>query len=62
MIYNIKLGYYREQNIGGRSMVKKLNKVAKALSKASKLHKKQSNVIKKHIKEMKRGGSKSRNR
>ena len=28
-------------------MVKKLNKVAKALSKASKLHKKQSNVIKK---------------
>ena len=43
-------------------MVKKLNKVAKALGKASKLHKKLSNIIKKHIKEMKRGGSKSRNR
>ena len=28
-------------------MVKKLNKVAKALGKASKLHKKQSNIIKK---------------
>ena len=27
-------------------MVKKLNKVAKALGKASKLHKKQSNIIK----------------
>jgi len=43
-------------------MVKKLNKVAKALSKASMLHKKQSQVIKKHIKEMKHGRSKSRNR
>ena len=43
-------------------MVKKLNKVAKALSKASKLHKKQSNIIKKHIKDMKHGGSKNRNR
>ena len=41
-------------------MVRKLNKVAKALGKASKLHKKQSNAIKKHIKEMKRGGSKKR--
>ena len=39
-------------------MVKKLQKVAKALGKASRLHKKQSNIIKKHIKEMKRGGSK----
>ena len=44
--------------IGG----KKLNKVAKALSKASKLHKKQSNIIKKHIKDMKHGGSKKGNR
>jgi hypothetical protein len=35
-------------------MVKKLQKVAKALGKASKLHKKQSKIIKKHIKEMKR--------
>ena len=43
-------------------MVKKLNKVAKALGKASKLHKKQSNIIKKHIKEMKRGGPKKGNR
>jgi len=43
-------------------MVKKLNKVAKALGNASKLHKKQSNIIKKHIKEMKfYGGSKKRN-
>ena len=42
-------------------MVKKLNKVAKALGKASKLHKKLSNIFKKHIKEMKRGGSKKRN-
>jgi len=42
-------------------MVRKLNKVAKALGKASKLHKKQSNIIKKHIKEMKHGGSKKRN-
>ena len=42
-------------------MIKKLNKVAKALGKP-KLHKKQSNIIKKHIKEMKRGGSKNRNR
>ena len=33
-------------------MVKKLQKVAKALGKASKLHKKQSNIIKKHIKEI----------
>ena len=41
--------------------MKKLNKVAKALSKASKLHKKQSNIIKKHIKDMKHGGSKKRN-
>ena len=41
--------------------MKKLNKVAKALGKASKLHKKQSHIIKKHIKEMKRGGSKKRN-
>ena len=39
-------------------MVKKLNKVAKALGKASKLHKKQSNIIKKHIKEMKSYGKK----
>ena len=43
-------------------MVRKLNKVAKALGNASKLHKKQSNIIKKHIKEMKHGRSKSRNR
>ena len=43
-------------------MVRKLNKVAKALGKASKLHKKQSNIIKKHIKEMKHGRPKSRNR
>ena len=42
-------------------MVKKLNKVAKALSKASKLHKKQSDIIKKHIKETKNGGSKKGN-
>jgi len=43
-------------------MVKKLNKVAKALGNASKLHKKQSNIIKKHIKEMKSyGGSKKGN-
>ena len=42
--------------------MKKLNIVAKALGKASKLHKKQSKIIKKHIKEMKRGGSKNRNR
>ena len=42
-------------------MVRKLNKVAKALDKASKLHKKQSNIIKKHIKEMKHGRSKKRN-
>ena len=40
--------------------MKKLNKVAKALGKASKLHTKQSNIIKKHIKEMKRGGSKTK--
>ena len=39
-------------------MVKKIKKVAKALKKASALHKKQSKVIEKHIKEMKRGGSK----
>ena len=44
--------------IGG----KKTKQVAKALGKASKLHKKQSNIIKKHIKEMKHGRSKSRNR
>ena len=37
-------------------MVKKLNKVAKALGKASKLHKRQSNIIKKLIKEMKSYG------
>jgi len=45
-------------------MVRKLNKVAKALGKASKLHKKQSNIIKKHVKEMKRGKTykKSNNR
>ena len=43
-------------------MVKKLRKVAKALGIGSKLHKKQSNIIKKHIKEMKRGGSKNRDR
>ena len=43
-------------------MVKKLNKVAKALSKASILHKKQSKIIKQHIKEMKHGGSKKGNR
>ena len=42
-------------------MVKKLNKVAKALSKASTLHKRQSNIIKRHIKEMKSGRSKKRN-
>jgi hypothetical protein len=41
-------------------MVKKLNKVAKALGKASKLHKKQSNIIKKHIKEMRNGRSSKR--
>ena len=41
-------------------MVKKIKKVAKALKKASALHKKQSKVIEKHIKEMKRGGSKKR--
>jgi hypothetical protein len=41
-------------------MVKKIKKVAKALKKASALHKKQSKVIDKHIKEMKRGGSKKR--
>ena len=41
-------------------MVRKLNKVAKALGKASKLHKKQSNIIKKHIKEMKSYGKKKR--
>ena len=41
-------------------MVKKLNKVAKALGKASKLHKQQSNIIKKHIKEMKSYGKKKR--
>ena len=35
---------------------------AKALKKASALHKKQSKVIEKHIKEMKRGGSKKRYR
>ena len=39
---------------------KKIKKVAKALKKASALHKKQSKVIEKHIKEMKRGGSKKR--
>ena len=50
----------RQEEDGSVNM-KKL-KVAKALSKASKLHKKQSNTIKKHIKEMKRGGSKNRNR
>ena len=50
------------QEEDGNVNMKKLNKVAKALGKASKLHKKQSNIIKKHIKEMKRGGSKSRNR
>ena len=38
-------------------MVKKLNKVAKALGKASTLHKKQSKIIKKHIKRMKHGRS-----
>jgi hypothetical protein len=38
-------------------MVKKLQKVAKALGKASKLHKKQSKIITKHIKRMKRGRS-----
>ena len=41
-------------------MVRKLNKVAKALGKASKLHKKQYNIIKKHIKEMKSYGKKKR--
>ena len=50
------------QEEDGNVNMKKLNKVAKALSKASKLHKKQSDTIKKHIKEMKRGGSKNRNR
>ena len=40
----------------------KIKKVVKALKKASALHKKQSKVIEKHIKEMKRGGSKKRNR
>ena len=43
-------------------MVNKIKKVAKALKKASGLHKKQSKIIEKHIKEMKRGGSKSRYR
>ena len=43
-------------------MVKKIKKVAKALKKASGLHKKQSEIIEKHIKEMRRGGSKSRYR
>ena len=37
------------------AMVKKLQKVAKALDKASKLHKRQSKIIKKHIKEKKNG-------
>ena len=38
-------------------MVKKLQKVAKALGKASKLHTPLSKIINKHIKEMKRGRS-----
>ena len=60
MTWNIKLDYLREKIIGEKniSMVKKIKKVAKALKKASALHKKQSNIIEKHIKEMKRGGSK----
>ena len=44
-------------------MVKKLNKVAKALGKASKLHKKQSNIIKKYVeKNAKTKRPQSRNR
>ena len=50
----------KEQNEKESVMVKKIKKVAKALKKASALHKKQSKVIEKHIKEMKRGGSKKR--
>ena len=51
----------RQEEDGNVTTKRKNKKVAKALGKASKLHKKQSKIIKKHIKEMKRGGSKKRN-